>query len=111
MRKASATLLFCLLTVSFVDACPPDKTASPNVLAKKLSRSKALELARTAAQEQGFDMSKYVLDTFGGSGKLTSDGEWLFDFACAPPETRPAGCDVLVTVNHSTGETNVMPGE
>jgi len=111
MQKISATLLFCLLTVSFAGACPPEKAASPHTLAKKLSRSKALELARTAAQAQGFDMSKYVMDTFGGSGKVTPDGEWLFDFACSPPETRPPGCDVLVAVNRSTGETKVMPGE
>jgi len=105
------TLLFGLLTASFAVACPPEQTAKPHALAQKLSRSKALHLARTAAREHGYDLSKYVLDTFGGSGKPTSDGtEWLFGFVCSPPETRPPGCEFLVSVNHSTGETRLMPG-
>ena len=104
-------LLFGLLAATFSGVCPADQTAKPHVLAQKLTRSAALNLARAAAQKHGYDMSKYVLDTFGGSGKLNASGtEWLFGFACSPPETRPPGCDVLVVVNRSTGETKVIPG-
>ena len=62
MRRVSATLIFCLLTVSFEGtstADPPTSRASAN----KLTRSDALELARAAAQREGIDVSKYTSET------------------------------------------------
>ena len=89
-------------------ACPPDSSPQPKGRLH-LSRNEALQRAKVAAREHGFELSNYVLDTFGGSGKLNGE-EWLFSFVCKPPESRPPGCEFLVVVNRGTGETKVMPG-
>jgi hypothetical protein len=73
-----------------------------------ISYERALEISRAAATKQGYDLSKYSLDTFGDS-KGAGEGIWLIGYKCQP-DPPPPDCGFLVVVDRKSGEAKVMSG-
>ena len=96
-------LFFLALVVVLLAACRAETHADN---ASYVSRAAALEISRKAATGNGYDLSKYKLDTFGK--ELSEDQrEWLFGYICYPSP----GCHFLVVVDRKTGKATVYPGE
>ena len=73
-----------------------------------LTRAAALKIAAKAAIAHGYDLSHFRLDTFGRG--ISPDGtEFWFVYLCKP--VPPPGCQFMVTVNRSTGTTELIPGK
>ena len=74
---------------------------------KIVTYERALEISRDAAIKNGYDLSKYALDTFGDP---TADKEkWLIVYHCVPAPPNP-DCSFLVAVDRKTGSAEVHPG-
>ena len=74
-----------------------------------MSREQGLDRAREVAKEDGRDLARYELDTFGD--ELTEDrSEWMFVFQCKPMPA-PPGCHFMVVVDRRTGDARLFPGE
>jgi len=71
-----------------------------------ISYEHAVQISRKAATENGYDLSKYKLDTFGNPG--AEEGKWLVVYHCTP--TPPPGCAFMVVVDRKTGVTEIHPG-
>jgi hypothetical protein len=73
-----------------------------------LSYEQALEISRRVAREQGYDLAKYELDSFGDPAAV--DGKWIVVYNCAPSPP-PPGCHFMVVVDRQTGRAQLSPGE
>ena len=98
-----------LTSIVLAAGCARGELAQPTPVAPKplLDRTQALELAKAAAKEQGFDLSKHRLSTFGDE-TMGGDSEFGFDFLCMP--IGPPGCGFLAVVDRRTGTVEILRG-
>ena len=74
-----------------------------------MTREQGFEIARKAAKDHNYDVTRYVLDTFGR--KLSEGGtEWIYVFNCKAVPA-PPGCFFMVTVDRRTGNAEVLRGQ
>jgi hypothetical protein len=101
-----------LASAMLVAACAGGDHAQPTPVAPTtpkplLNRDQALELAKAAAKDQGYDLSKYRLSTFGDE-TMGGESEFGFDYLCMP--IGPPGCGFLAVVDRRTGAVEIMRG-
>jgi hypothetical protein len=90
-------------------AKPADvQTANPALHSQPISRAEGLRLAEFAARRNGYDLSRYKLDTFGN--ELSQDHtKWVFVYLLKPAP--PPGGFFMVLINRRTGAAEISPGE
>ena len=71
-----------------------------------LSYERALEISREVAKRNGYDLTKYTLDTFGDPSAGGND-KWLIVYQCDPP-SHP--CEFMVVVDRRDGSSEIIQG-
>jgi hypothetical protein len=96
----SRILLSVFALILWITACGDSRS---------ISYERAIEISRKTAEQNGYDLNKYALDTFGdptGGG----NEEWLIGYHCSPEPPRP-GCAFLVAVDRRTGNAQLYRGQ